>query len=193
MILLVDNHSKIIKAIEEILKKFKIKYIKKKQNALFKTIEKHKYKGVILSGGVPDLDEKTFVKCIRANTACMINYNVPILGICEGHQIISLSCGGEVIKLKRPVEDHTNKVRILKRSKIFRGLPKVIEGHEHHGRHVVGVPHHLEVVASSRRTRIEAVFHKTKPIFGVQFHPERSGKWGEKIMKNFFDICYKKK
>ena len=53
--------------------------------------------------------------------------------------------------------------------------------------------HHFEVVASSRRDRIEAIFHKKRPIYSVQFHPEVSGKWGEKIILNFVKHCCARK
>ncbi len=191
MILIVNNHSKKVKFIEHILRENGVRYIVKDQRSLFKTVEKHRYKGVILSGGKPDLDEKIYLRSIKANIACLVNYDVPILGICEGHQIICDAAGGEIVKMKKASEYPNLKVRLKKRSKIFRGLPATIEVVEHHGRYAKAVPKELEIVASSKKNKIEAVFHKKRPIFGVQFHPEVSGIWGSKILKNFINICNK--
>lgn len=82
------------------------------------------------------------------------------------------------------------KVKILSKKKIFKGIPDEITVYEHHERYLKNIPDMLEIVASSRKTKVEAIFHKTRPIFGLQFHPEKSGKYGEKIFKNFVDLCY---
>jgi len=144
---------------------------------------------VILSGGGPLLDKKIYFKKIRADISCLINYTVPILGICEGHEIIGHACGGELVKLKKKARYTNLKLKILNKTKIFKGLPDTIEVYEHHSRYVKNVPDDLIITASSKKDKIEAFFHKKRPIFGVQFHPEKSGKAGEKIFKNFVELC----
>ncbi len=190
MILIVDNHSKNVPLIESILKKQGVAHVTKNQKALLKTLDKQKYKGVILSGGLPLLDEKISFNSIRADIACLVNYDVPILGICVGHEIIGAACGAELVKLKEHSWIPNLKVRILSKEKIFAGLPDAIRVYEHHSRYLKNVPRELVVAASSRKDRIEAVFHTEKPIFGLQFHPEKSGMHGAKIFRNFLDICY---
>ncbi|MCK5474310.1 MAG: gamma-glutamyl-gamma-aminobutyrate hydrolase family protein [Candidatus Aenigmarchaeota archaeon] len=190
MILIIDNHSKNVPLIENILKKFNVKYKVFDQKTDFRNIEKNTYKGIIFSGGVPYLDEKIYFDAIKADISCMINYDIPILGICVGHEIIGEACGAELLKLKKPSWMPNLKVKILKKSKIFKGLPDEIIAYEHHERYLKNVPAELEIAATSRKDKVEAIFHKTRPIFGLQFHPEKSGVAGEKIFKNFVDLCY---
>jgi GMP synthase (glutamine-hydrolysing) len=189
MILIVNNHSRNVPLIKDILKKYRFKFAEKDQKSLFRNLDSSKIKGVILSGGRPQLDQRLYFNKIRADVSCLINYDVPILGICEGHEIIAEACGGEVVKLRNPSRYASLRVKILKNSKIFKGLPEHIEVYEEHSRYARSLPKELVVSASSRKDTIEGLFHKNKPIFGVQFHPERSGEHGEKIIKNFLDIC----
>lgn len=189
MILIVDNYSQNLKEITKILRKTNQKYYIIKQNDSFDRVKLNKTKGVILTGGDPSLDRLIHLNQIRANIACLINLDVPILGICEGHEIIGNACGGDVTKLRKPSHFNYLRVKVIKRSKIFKGLPENIFVYESHSRYVSRVPKIFEVTANSRKDKIEGMFHKTKPIFGVQFHPERGGDVGEQIIKNFLDIC----
>ena len=192
MILIVDNHSENLGEITRILRKYKVKYYSIAQNASFNRVNVKQTKGVILTGGGPNLDRLINLRQIRANIACLVNLKIPILGICEGHEIIGDACGGIISKLKKPSRYKSLHVNILKGSAIFKGLPSSIHVYESHGRFVEDIPPLLEVTATSHKDRIEGFFHKTKPIFGVQFHPERSGEHGEMIIKNFVDLCRRK-
>ena len=188
MILLIDNHSSYIGKIAEMLDEWKIKFTIKDQKSPLSDINKNKVKGIILSGGGPNIDKKINLSMIRADLVSLLDFNLPVLGICEGHQIISEVFGGEVGKLKKTI-NKINKVRLLKKEAIFKGLPDIIEIKEDHGRYVKKIPEDFVLAATSKKDKIESLFHKTKPIFTIQFHPEGSGEFGEKIMKNFIDIC----
>jgi len=189
-ILIINNKSRNLRYLTKLFRKLNINYFVKNQRAILKQSDYKKADGVILSGGPrPNLDEVFLFNTIRANMSCLINCSVPILGICEGHEIIGEACGGEVYKLQNPSRSDTLAIKIRKKTRIFEGLPDVIHGYERHFRYVRRIPDILEKTASSRKDNIEAFFHKKKPIFGVQFHPERSGEAGEKIIKNFIHIC----
>jgi len=186
MILIINNYSKKNKKLEAILKKLKVNFIVKDQKSYMKDFRKHhKIKGIILTGGKPDLDKKINIDKVRADLVCLINYNLPILGICEGHEIISYVSGGDIRRLKKRFKTNENEVKIIRKNKIFKGLPNKIKVCENHSGYVEYLPSFFDVAASSRKDRIEGIIHKKKPIFGVQFHPEESGEAGEKIIKNF--------
>jgi GMP synthase (glutamine-hydrolysing) len=146
-------------------------------------------KGVIFSGGGPCLDKKIKISRIRADISALLRFDVPIFGICLGHELIAEIFGGSIRKLRKKSINSKQKIKILKKSKIFRGLPSKIEAYEHHSRFVRDVPNVFELAATSEKDEIEALFHKEKLIFSVQFHPERMGETGEKIFENFFRIC----
>lgn len=191
MIVIIDNHSKNIRYIKDILKKLHTPYIVKDQRSFFKDFEKYDINGVILSGGGPLLDLDIDFSRLRADLACLINLDVPVLGICLGYELIGEACGGNVLKLKKPSLNKKHKVKILNKNRIFKNLPDVIYVYEHHFRYLRDVPKVLEISARSKRDKIEAFFHKKKKLYGLQFHPEKSGKAGEIIFENFLNECYK--
>lgn len=188
MMLLIDNHGN-TGSIIRILDKFHVPVVVKDQKALFNNINFKKVKGIILSGGGLYLDKKIYLNSVRADISLLVDSNAPILGICLGHEIICEVFGGEVLKLKKAANFPKLRVNILDKSKIFKGLPDVINVYENHNRYIKNLPDLFKLTATSRKDSIESFFHKEKPIFGVQFHPEESGEVGEKIIKNFVGIC----
>ena len=186
MILIIDNHSGNLNKIKSILKKYNQNYLVKEQSSLFK--KSKNIKGIILTGGSLILDKKIMLSKIRADVSSIINYDVPILGICLGHELIAELCGAEVVKLKTPIKDKEIEIKILKRKAIFKDLPEKIVVWENHSRYLRAIPNSFNISATSGKSKTESLFHKTRPIFTVQFHAEESHEMGEKIIKNFLDI-----
>lgn len=191
VILIVNNHSPYVKELREIVEKRGMKIVVVDQRDDLSSIRKQEIEGIILSGGGPNLDRLIDIDDIKADIVSILNFSAPILGICEGHQIIAQVFGGKINRLKKYFEKE-NKITILKKSAIFEGLDKEIIMKESHGRYVKSISEDFVIAATSEKTKIEAVFHKSKPIFSVQFHPEASGPNGQKIIENFLDICTKK-
>lgn len=116
--------------------------------------------------------------------------NIPILGICLGHQGIISAFGGNVIRAK--VIKHGKQSLIEHDGKeIFKGVNNPLTAMRYHS--LVGeketIPSDLEVTALSLDDRaVMGVRHKKYPVFGVQFHPESIGtEEGEKIIINFLN------
>ncbi|MFN3909900.1 MAG: GMP synthase subunit A [Candidatus Anstonellaceae archaeon] len=117
--------------------------------------------------------------------------NRPILGICLGHQLIARIFGGEV-KTGISGEYGLTKIQIIKKHKIFEGLPNSLNVWASHFDQVSRLPEEFEVLASSSNCPIEAFAHRLKPIIGLQFHPEVwHTQYGEKILSNFIDLAKK--
>ena len=189
MILIVNNHSRDLPELKECLSELGADFFLRDQRSMLNNLEKKDVTGIILSGGSPFIDHKIYLSRIRADIASLLNYDVPVLGICEGHEIIAEVFGGEVVKMKKPSEYNDLEVTIKERRAIFSGLPRTVKVYEHHSRYVKGVERNFITAATSKKNEIEAIFHRERPIFGVQFHPEMSGETGKKILKNFIDIC----
>ncbi len=125
------------------------------------------------------------------------NFGVPLLGICFGHQLLCWAFGAEVGSLPKQVASRFEEVRIIQSDQIFSGFK---EGHtsplaENHYDYVLkgGLDAAgFTLMADSVSCEVEAVKHKTKPFFGVQFHPERIVIQGEThpeghcIIENFY-------
>ncbi len=98
---------------------------------------------------------------------------VPILGICFGHQLIGTTFGSGLSDLGQ-MSQKFEQVKIVNRHPLFDGLPPKITVAESHKLVLNKVPMGFQRLAESSVTSIEAIRHETKPIYGVQFHPERS-------------------
>jgi len=153
---------------------------------------KKNIKGIILSGGplnVYQLDKSLFDNKI-------LKLDIPILGICFGHQILSKFNGG---KVKQSKLREFGLVNILKKNNSLliknffkRKINKVWMSHADQ---VYKLPKSFKVIASSNNSKFAIVESKTKNFYGVQFHPEVTHtENGKKLISNFiFLICKIKK
>ena len=119
-------------------------------------------------------------------------YNVPLLGICLGHQAIGQVFGGDVIRAPEPVHGKTWTMNHNAKG-LFKGIADNAEFTRYHSLIIdkETCPDCLKITATSDEDNlIMAVSHKTLPIHGVQFHPESiaSGA-GKQLLKNFIDIA----
>ncbi|MDD3043019.1 MAG: GMP synthase subunit A [Methanosarcinaceae archaeon] len=138
--------------------------------------------GLILSGG-PDMERAglgfDYVKQIDR----------PILGICLGHQAIALAYGGET-RVGQKGGYAAIDVEILEEDDILKGMAPKISVWASHADEVVTLPEGFIHLARSDVCEIEAMRHPTKPIYGVQWHPEVSHtEKGEELFMNFFEVC----
>jgi GMP synthase (glutamine-hydrolysing) len=146
-------------------------------------------KGIILSGGplnVYQINKYSFDKKI-------INLNIPILGICFGHQILSKLNGGRVKQSKHREFGLAN---IYKKNeslliKNFFNKQKSKKVWMSHADQVSKLPKNFKVIASSTNSKFAIVENKLKKFYGIQFHPEVTHtENGKKLISNFiFLIC----
>jgi len=143
-------------------------------------------KGIIFSGGpssvydsgAPMPDKKIF------------QLNVPILGICYGHQIIVNNFGG---KIKRANKEYGSSVLTIdSNSDILNGIGDSVRAWMSHGDEAENVPEGFEIIGHTENSRSAAIANKQKTVFGIQFHPEVvHTEKGTEILKNFvLDVCY---
>ena len=166
----------------EIVSHNKIKYYKHEKNV----------KGIILSGGPLNVYE---IKKVKFNKV-LLTLNIPILGICFGHQIISKELGGRVKKAKSR-EFGLAKVIKLKNSILTQNFfsKKITNVWMSHGDEVIKLPRDFKVIAKSSNSKLCMIENTKKKIYGIQFHPEVSHTdKGKIILKNFvLKICKIKK
>ena len=147
-------------------------------------IENFSPKGLILSGGPAST---TLKKPLKPDNL-IYSLNIPILGICYGHQLICKHLGGNVINSKKR-EFGKAFIKIKSKSKIFEGIYK--KNNEYpvwmsHGDKVSKLPKSFSVIASTPNAKYAAIADEDKKIYGLQFHPEVIHTLnGEKILENF--------
>ncbi len=140
--------------------------------------------GIVISPGPSDpANAGICVDLIRAAA----ERDVPLLGVCLGHQAIGEAFGGKVIR--GPVPMHGKVTPITHNSlSVFAGLPSPYPVTRYHSLIVEQetLPDCLEVTAHSEDGLIMGLQHKSKPIHGVQFHPESIATGhGHALLKNF--------
>jgi GMP synthase-like glutamine amidotransferase len=113
----------------------------------------------------------------------------PLLGICYGHQTLAHAWGARVIK-KEFFEADAD-IHISRPDALLDGFAKTFSAFKSHFEHVVldeGLTRHFDVLAASDWCAVEVIRHRERPLWGTQFHPERSGATGERIAANFHRI-----
>jgi anthranilate synthase/aminodeoxychorismate synthase-like glutamine amidotransferase len=110
--------------------------------------------------------------------------NVPILGICLGHQAIGEVFGARVVRARCVMHGKSSLIH-HSGGPLYQGLPTPFEAARYHSLILEDLPDILETEAWTDEGEIMGLRHKTKPIFGVQFHPESiATKWGLDLLKN---------
>ncbi len=141
--------------------------------------------GLILGGG-PSLEgagmSEEYIK----------HFDIPILGICLGHQLIAKAYGGEVTT--SDTESYAQvKININNDKNLFKQLAPEMDVWSSHKDEVKTIPQDFEVLASSNLCDVESFKHEDKDVYGIQFHPEvHHTPKGSIIFENFYKICQKR-
>ncbi|UCD03185.1 MAG: glutamine-hydrolyzing GMP synthase [Candidatus Aenigmatarchaeota archaeon] len=147
-------------------------------------------KGVIFSGGAASVYDKDSPKCDKA----MLDVGVPVLGICYGHQLISLLEKGKVTYGMKGEYGITD-LEITKEGSLLKEAGRTLKVWMNHRDIVEHLPEGYETVAATRNSPVAAFENPLKHVYGVQFHPEVTHTQnGMKILENFASgICKARK
>ena len=148
-----------------------------------KTILKKKFDKVVISPGPGNPNQAgNCIKIVRE-----IHKQIPILGVCLGHQIIGQVFGGKIISAKRLMHGKTSKIFHIKRG-LFKNINNDFEATRYHSLVVdrKNFPKNLLITAETKNKTIMGLMHKNYDIHGFQFHPESiNTKVGMKLIENF--------
>ncbi len=117
--------------------------------------------------------------------------DLPILGVCLGHQAIGQACGGEVVRCHEILHGKLSSITHTGTG-LFKGLPQGFSVTRYHSLVVKpeSLPGCLEVTARSQSGVVMGLAHKTRPVYGVQFHPESiASEHGHALLKNFLELA----
>ncbi len=130
----------------------------------------------------------------RPEMDLVVQSDLPILGICFGHQLIGAAYGSKVIDMGQNIRAFKD-VKLIDEDPIFEGLPTSISVAESHRQTLSDLPKQFKHLAESSTSKLEAVAHKSRIVYGFQFHPERADEkhpHGEEIIRNFITLVAKK-
>jgi GMP synthase (glutamine-hydrolysing) len=148
--------------------------------------EKFNVKGLILSGGPASVYEPNAPRLDPR----ILETNLPILGLCYGHQLIAQITNGKV-EPAACKEYGIAHVAIDKSVGVLKGLGEKEKVWMSHGDTVFAMPPEFEVLAHTENCPVAAFRHKEKPIYGLQWHPEViHTENGMRMLRNFvFEVC----
>ena len=117
--------------------------------------------------------------------------DLPILGVCLGHQAIGQALGGDVIRAQALMHGKTSPIRHEGKT-LFKDMPAGFTGTRYHSLSVARdtLPAELEITAWTDDGEIMGFSHKTRPLHGLQFHPESiATEGGHQLLTNFLELA----
>ncbi|MDP7328464.1 MAG: GMP synthase subunit A [Candidatus Thalassarchaeaceae archaeon] len=142
--------------------------------------------GLILSGGAA----RVGLTGELGNCGAYLELDLPILGICAGHQFMAGFYGGEAAEAPAPEFGAANINLVNGGGKIFIGTPEKQVVWESHNDEVSVVPEGFFITASSESCEVQGMENEAGNRFGLQFHPEvNDSEFGQNMFQNFIQIC----
>ena len=168
MILLIDNYDSFSFNLYQFIGTINndIKVIKNDELTV-EEIKKLNPSHIILSPGPGRPKDSGIIEDVVKNI-----HNIPILGVCLGHQAICEVFGLDIINAKKICHGKSDLVKIDTESKLFKGMNKEIKVARYHSLIGSGKSSELKITAINSDNEIMAVEHIKYPIYGLQFHPE---------------------
>jgi len=159
------------------------------------------FDGIILSPGPGTPEEQPPL----SHLAITENPDIPVLGVCLGHQLMSLAYGASVDRAPVPIhgQDHrivqkgiqgNNNSTKMRYPSLFQDLPTSFRVVRYHSLCAYDLPKNLHVTAKSNDDVVQAIQHELLPHYGVQFHPESIGtENGLQLLENFLRVVEDRK
>src|ERR1051326_5140557 len=141
-----------------------------------------KAKGIIITGS-PVLITESYPRLFAYKFSFLRTVDVPVLGICFGHQVMGLVYGENVFKGEAVRRDE--EITFMFDDPLLEGIPQKSVFLEDHTEGIELPDDDFYLLGSSDSCGVEAMKHKKKNMYGLQFHPEVSGENGKRLLQNF--------
>lgn len=188
MILVIDNYDSFVYNLVHYVEDFGAPTEVHRNDALsVEAALKRKPKAVILSPGPCTPNEAGICLDFLARAPA----DLPILGVCLGHQAMGQAFGGEVVRAREIMHGKVSDVT-HRQGGLFRGLPSPFKATRYHSLAVKRetFPDVLNIDAETADGEVMGLSHKSRPVFGVQFHPESiASEHGHAIIGNFLSAA----
>ncbi len=188
MILVIDNYDSFVYNLVHYVEDFGMRAEVVRNDALgVADVLKKKPKAIILSPG-PCTPKEAGI-CLELLKQAP--FDLPIFGVCLGHQAIGYAFGGDVVGAQEIMHGKVSPVTHSDRG-LFRGLPSPFRATRYHSLAVKRstFPAELSIDAETADGEVMGLSHKSRPIYGVQFHPESiASEHGHVIVGNFLDAA----
>ncbi len=191
MILMIDNYDSFTYNLVQYLGQLgQDVVVRRNDETTLEEIEQMAPAAIVLSPGPCSPDEAG----ITVDVIRRFHEQIPILGICLGHQAIGQAFGGRVVRAARVMHGKTSPVTNDGRT-TFRGMPNPVTAGRYHSLIVEreSLPDCLDVSAETEEGEIMGIRHRTFPVEGLQFHPESIlTPNGKRMLRNFLETYVRK-
>ena len=185
-ILLIDNYDSFTYNLYHYLSNLKAKVeVFRNDKINSKDIYKNNFKKIVISPGPGNPNQSG--NCLKIVKE--VYKDIPILGVCLGHQIIGQVFGSKIVQAKVLMHGKVSKIK-SKKTGILKNLPVVFEATRYHSLVIEkkSLSKKLIITAETFDGLIMGIQHQTYNLHGVQFHPESiRTKFGMKLLKNFIN------
>lgn len=185
-ILVIDNYDSFTYNLVQLLGSFNCELIVKRNDEINVSDIKNINPDKILISPGPGKPENSKVSL---DAIKYFGEQIPILGVCLGHQAIGISFGGNVIRASKLMHGKTSRIKHNHKG-VFKSLPQNFVATRYHSLIVdkKTLPDCLEITATSEDGIIMGIRHKNFPIEGIQFHPESIlTTEGKNLIKNWLE------
>jgi anthranilate synthase/aminodeoxychorismate synthase-like glutamine amidotransferase len=187
-ILVIDNYDSFVYNLVQYIGQLGAEPIVHRHDAVdLDTVRSLRPDGVLISPGPGRPEDAGISMDLIANVA----QDVPILGVCLGHQCIGQVFGAEVVRAPAVMHGKTSSISHDSRG-VFAGLDDPLVATRYHSLVVdpATVPDSLEISARTADGTVMGLRHRTRPIEGVQFHPESVlTEGGHRLVANWLAVC----
>ena len=188
MIILIDNYDSFTWNLYHFLGELGCKIeVHRNDKISVSEVIKLKPKQIVISPGPCD-PNSAGISMNLVNAA--IENDIPLLGVCLGHQSIAQAMGGEIIRCHEIIHGKTDSI-FNDQKTIFNGLPDNFKATRYHSLVVSNdsLPNNIEISAKTNDGIIMGIRHKESRVEGIQFHPESiATDFGHKILENFIGL-----
>jgi anthranilate synthase component II len=188
MILVIDNYDSFVYNLVHYIEDFGVRTQVRRNDALsVSDVLKMKPEAVVLSPGPCTPNDAGI--CLELLTKAPDD--LPMLGVCLGHQAMGQGFGGDVVQAKEIMHGKVSDVT-HRGGGLFRGLPSPFKATRYHSLAVKRetFPSSLNIDADTADGEVMGLSHKSRPVFGVQFHPESiASEHGHAIVGNFLNAA----
>lgn len=191
MLLIIDNFDSFTFNLAQYFEQLGEYVVVVQNNHALKSIEQHRPKRIVISPGPGTPYESGECLSVIEKYAD----NIPMLGVCLGHQCLAQASGAKIIAAREPRHGKTSTI-VHNRLRLFHNVAQRFEATRYHSLAVdiATLPSCYRVDAwnTNHDNKIEdimAISHITQPLFGIQFHPEAIlTQYGHALLQNFLDL-----
>lgn len=184
MLLLIDNFDSFSHILADLIRQTGEELQIVKNDSDPETLSQFEFKGLILSPGpgIP-VQSGNLMKILDR-----YHQEVPILGVCLGHQAIGEFFGAKLIKNHRPTHGKVHKVHRVQNHSVLNAIPATFSVTRYHSLQLSDLPKCIEPILKTGEGEIMGLVHRELPILGIQYHPEALlTEYGLQLIQNWLD------